>query len=118
MFCPRTWAGEARDLTANTTSNGRPALPAAAVKRRSLAIFLTNLTIHLITLPKIQTPIGYRGFQGGEKAVKQGDRQKGGDTIERRYLMQGGETVLVAEVWAHIILQQVAYWWKERQRNT
>lgn len=32
--------------------------------------------------------------------------------------MQSGETVFVAEVWTHIILQQVANWWKERWRNT
>lgn len=43
---------------------------------------------------------------------------KGGDRVGQSYLMQGGETVFIAEVWTHIVLQQVAYWWKDRWRNT
>ena len=43
------------------------------------------------------------------RKTKGGERK---DRVGHSYLMQGGEAVFIAEVWTHIVLQQVAHWWK------
>lgn len=47
--------------------------------------------------------------------MKRRDRKY--ETSGQCYLMQSGEAVFIAEVWTHIILQQVAHWWKNQMRK-
>lgn len=78
-----------------------------------------ELGIRLLALRrKVRQCWAIRASVSGKKhRVKRQNRENGVETVGQCYLVQSGETVFVAEVWTHIILQQVANWWKKTWRS-